>query len=82
MPTVPYGRWEGAEYHRWQTSREADDELPGVGKVQRISIGGTEEIGFYLKFRGEPGEIAKTLEMAAKLARAVADGKATYKDLR
>ena len=50
--------------------------------VLRASIGGDDENGYYLVFRGEPEKIAKMLEMAAPIARNVADGKQSYNDKR
>jgi hypothetical protein len=73
MPTVPHGRWEGAEAYRVNLSREDDDHLV-VGaneriKVLRISLGGTDEIGYYLKFRGDPDQVVKVLEIMLEAAR-------------
>lgn len=73
MPTVPHGRYEGAEAYHVNLSREDDDELevPGLGRqnVLRISIGGTDEIGYYLKFRGDPDQVVKVLEIMLEVAR-------------
>jgi hypothetical protein len=73
MPTVPHGRYEGAEAYHVNLSREDDDylEVPDIGrqKVLRISIGGTDEIGYYLKFRGDPDEVVKVLELMLEAAR-------------
>jgi hypothetical protein len=73
MPTVPQGPLEGAEYHHLQLSREDDDWLtvPGLGrrKVLRISIGGDDDIGYYLKFRGDPDDVIKVLEIMLQAAR-------------
>ena len=72
MPTVPHGRWEGAEAYRINISREDDDHLEVAGKrtkVLRISIGGTDEIGYYLKFRGDPDDVVKVLELMLEAAR-------------
>lgn len=73
MPTVPHGRWEGAEAYRINISRE-DDDYQAVGaneriKVLRISIGGTDEIGYYLKFRGDPDDVTNVLELMLEAAR-------------
>jgi hypothetical protein len=58
---------------RLQLSRENDDvmEIPNVGPVNvlRASIGGTEEIGYYLKFRGDPADVVKMLELATEAAK-------------
>ena len=35
----------------------------------RISIGGTDEIGYYLKFRGDPDQVVKVLEIMLEAAR-------------
>ena len=74
MPTVPHGRYEGAEAYHVNLSREDDDqqEVPGLGPVPnvlRISIGGTDEIGYYLKFRGDPDQVVKVLEIMLEAAR-------------
>jgi hypothetical protein len=73
MPTVPHGRWEGAEAYHLNLSREDDDltEVPGLGPVSvlRISIGGTDAIGYYLKFRGDPDDVVKVLEIMLEAAR-------------
>ena len=72
MPTIPHGRWEGAEAYRINISREDDDHLQLGGKrtkVLRISIGGTDEIGYYLKFRGDPDDVVKVLELMLEAAR-------------
>jgi hypothetical protein len=73
MPTVPHGPLEGAELYRVNLSREDDDHLV-VGaneriKVLRISLGGTDEIGYYLKFRGDPDQVVKVLEIMLEAAR-------------
>jgi hypothetical protein len=73
--------------HRWAVSREDDAyvEVPGhTGGVRSLqaSVGGPPELGHYLVFRGEPGEIADMLEQAAVLARAVANGKQSVQDKR
>jgi hypothetical protein len=78
---------EAVEHYRWKTIRKDDDIMafaPDVEPVNvlRASIGGTEEIGFYLTFRGDPERIAPMLKMAAELARALVDGKVSYKDER
>jgi hypothetical protein len=85
MPTVPHGRYEGAEYFRLSFSRENDDRLnvPGKGMMDalRISIGGNEEIGFYFKFRGDPEQVLKMLEVVHEAAkRQLPRGR--YDDLR
>ena len=73
MPTVPHGRYEGAEAYHVNLSREDDDqqEVPGLGRSRcsRISIGGTDEIGYYLKFRGDPDQVVKVLEIMLEAAR-------------
>jgi hypothetical protein len=73
MPIVPHGRWEGAEAYRVNLSREDDDyQVFGPNeriKVLRISIGGTDEIGYYLKFRGDPDDVVKVLEIMLEAAR-------------
>ena len=72
-PTVPHGPLEGAEFHRINLSREDDDltDVPGLGPVSvlRISIGGTDEIGYYLKFRGDPADVTRVLELMLETAR-------------
>lgn len=67
MPTVPQGRYEGAEFFRLNFSRE-DDDQQAVGAnelvdVLRISIGGNAEIGYYFKFRGDPDAVLAMLEV-------------------
>ena len=75
MPTVPHGRYEGAEAYHVNLSREDDDYLEGVSptsaasECSRISIGGTDEIGYYLKFRGDPDQVVKVLEIMLEAAR-------------
>lgn len=73
MPTVPHGPLEGAEYHRLNLSREDDDyqQVRDVGQITvlRISIGGHDEIGYYLKFRGDPADVIRVLEMMLEAAR-------------
>jgi hypothetical protein len=73
MPTVPYGPLEGAEAYRINLSREDDDyQVVGLNeriKVLRISLGGTDEIGYYLKFRGDPDQVVKVLEIMLEAAR-------------
>jgi hypothetical protein len=75
MPAIPHGPLEGAEAYRVNLSREDDDYLEGVFpdlgrvKVLRISIGGTDDIGYYLKFRGDPDEVVKVLEIMLEAAR-------------
>jgi hypothetical protein len=73
MPTVPHGPLEGAELYRVNLSREDDDYLV-VGaneriKVLRISLGGTDDVGYYLKFRGDPDDVVKVLEIMLEAAR-------------
>lgn len=73
--------------HRWSVSREDDSyiKVPGhQGTVRSLqaSVGGPPELGHYLTFRGDPGEIADMLEQAAVLARAVANGKQSVRDKR
>lgn len=84
-PTVPHGPHEGVEAHHVHVSREPDDliDVPGLGptNVLRISIGGTDDVGYYLKFRGEPEHVIKTLEMMTEVARQqLPHGR--YEDLR
>jgi hypothetical protein len=73
MPTVPQGPLEGAEYHHVNLSRESDDimAVPGEGKlnVLRISIGGHDKIGYYLKFRGDPECVIRVMEMMTEAVR-------------
>lgn len=73
MPTVPHGRWEGAEAYRLNFSRENDDQLVIDDNrrvdVLRLSIGGNAEIGFYFKFRGDPDEVLKMLEVVHEAAK-------------
>jgi hypothetical protein len=56
--------------------------VPLAFDVIRASIGGDDENGYYLVFRGEPEAIAKALEMAAPIARRIAEGKQSYLDKR
>lgn len=85
MPTVPHGPLEGAEYHRINISREDDDHLhiePGKpANVLRISIGGTDDIGYYLKFRGDPAKVVEVLDMMAAAAKQQLP-RGRYADLR
>jgi hypothetical protein len=85
MPTVPYGSYEGAEAYRVSVSREDDDtvNVPGKGEMEalRASIGGNDEIGFYLVFRGEPKKVVKMLEMMTAAAKDMLP-RGNYKDER
>ena len=73
MPTVPHGPLEGAEFHRVHVTREADDltDVPGLGPISilRVSIGGTDDVGYYLKFRGDPDQVIRVMEMMVEVAR-------------
>jgi hypothetical protein len=88
MPTVPQGPYEGAEFFRLNFSRE-DDDTQTVGPtgqaetydVLRISIGGNEEIGFYFKFRGDPEQVLKMLEVVHEAAKQQLP-RGRYDDLR
>jgi hypothetical protein len=79
--TIP----EGAQAYRLQLSRETDDiqTIPDVGplNVIRISIGGHDQIGYYLKFRGDPEQVVKALEMLTEAARQQLP-RGRYEDLR
>jgi hypothetical protein len=73
------------EAYRISVTRQHDDAqmVPGVGRmnVLRASIGGNEQIGFYLQFRGDPEKVAKMLDMmAAAAAEMLPAGR--YKDER
>jgi hypothetical protein len=72
---IPHS-WEipaGAETYRLQFSREDDDHLdvPDLGRrnVVRISIGGHDDVGYYFKFRGDPAEVVKVMEMMHAAAK-------------
>jgi hypothetical protein len=64
---------EGAEVFHLNFSREDDDTqtMPdGVTlPVLRISIGGHQEFGYYCKFRGDPDEVVKILEVIFEAAK-------------
>lgn len=74
-----------AEAYRIHITREPDDEtdVPGLGPVSvlRVSIGGTDDVGYYLKFRGEPEQVVRVLEMMAAAAREQLP-RGRYEDLR
>jgi hypothetical protein len=85
MPTVPQGPYEGAEYFNLNFSREPDDltTMPDGAqfKIMRISIGGTPDIGYYFKFRGDPAKVLEMLEVVHEAAkRQLPRGR--YDDLR
>lgn len=73
MPTFPRGRWGGAEVHRIAVTREDDNvvELPGGKTLPKIeaSIGGNDEIGYYLVFRGDPEKVTEMLDMMTQAAK-------------
>jgi hypothetical protein len=73
MPTVPYGPHEGAEFFRLNFSRDDDDRLTlpdgEEADVLRISIGGSADIGYYFKFRGDPTAILAMLEVVHEGAK-------------
>jgi hypothetical protein len=73
MPTVPHGRYEGAEFFRLNFSREDDDHLTfpdgETADVLRISIGGSADVGYYFKFRGDPTAILAMLEVVHEGAK-------------
>lgn len=84
MPTVPYGRYEGAEIHRLNFSRELDRIETVNGEeleLLSISIGGNDEIGYYFKFRGEPAQVVKVMEMLSEAAKQQLP-RGRYADLR
>lgn len=85
MPTVPHGPYEGAKAYRLNFSRE-DDDVQQMGanerfEVLRISIGGNEEIGFYLKFRGDPDKVLEMLDIVHEAAKQQIP-RGRYDDLR
>ena len=85
MPTVPHGPFEGAKAYRLNLSREDDDTqtMPDGAKfeVLRISIGGNADIGFYLKFRGDPDKVLEMLEIMHEAAKQQIP-RGRYDDLR
>ena len=50
---------------KWFIDQKADDFVEGK-QVDRISIGGTEDTGYYIVFRGRAKQIAKLLRQASK----------------
>jgi hypothetical protein len=64
---------EGAEVFHLNFSREDDDylDVPDMGRVQalRISIGGHPDVGYYCKFRGDPEDVVKILEVIFEAAK-------------
>jgi hypothetical protein len=84
---VPHS-WEipaDAESYRLQFSREPDDllDVPGLGSrnVVRISIGGHDDVGYYFKFRGDPAEVLKIMEITLEAAKQQLP-RGRYNDLR
>lgn len=73
MPTIPQGRYEGAEFFHLNFSREDDDQqVIGANErvdVLRISIGGNADIGYYFKFRGDPTAVLAMLEVVHEGAK-------------
>ena len=58
--------------YRVSVTRQHDrmEDLPGGERVNvtTASVGGTEQLGFYLQFRGEPEKVVKMLELMAVVA--------------
>lgn len=72
-PTVPHGPMEGAEFHRIVVTREDDNVviLPSGKTLPKVeaSIGGNDEIGYYLVFRGDPEKVTEMLDMMTQAAK-------------
>lgn len=76
MPIIPEGPYKGAEAHRIRLTREddttflaADEKGPHENEHLQASIGGNDDVGYYLTFRGDPKKILKMLEMATAAAK-------------
>lgn len=75
-PIIPDGPLAGVEFHRVKTIRSDDDPI-----ALRVSMGGNDESGYYINFRGDPAKVREMIAMLAEAAeKAVVDGH--YADMR